>query len=359
MKASAALVALWLAQASTALAADLQLRLYPPQPLIERTRLGQAINFDFEIANQGHRTLELTAVRAAVRDPQGRIVQRLEVNDNGGSPGIATIPNRTWKPGDERTIFNPFHTLASDIPLGRIDFEFLFTDEKKGTLTERMQVRPVAFVQKTQLILPMPGRVLVWDGHDFYAHHRRWEFSNKTLKRLGVVTNPGRYSLDLVIADKDGGHYAGEGNRREDHYSYGTPIVAPAAGTIVAAANDASNEPAEPTPASFAKDPMFAVYGNYVVIDHGNGEFSQLGHLKQGSVKVGVGERVRQGQVIAEAGASGTSLFPHLHYQLVTRAGIDGEGLPPRFGRLSRVLGSKLKPERDVWIDSGDIVEAR
>ena len=358
MKPSAVLLALCFAHATASVAADMQLRLYPAQPLIERTRLGQAINFDFEMTNGGDRTLELTTIRAAVRDPKGRIVQRLEVNDNGALPGIHTIPIRTWKPGEARTIFNPFHTLAPDVPLGSIDFEFLFKDEKKEELTERTQVRPASYTQKTDLILPMPGRVLVWDGHDFYAHHRRFDFSTRLMKRFGIVTNPGRYSLDLVIADEDGRFYSGESDKRENYPSYGTTIVAPGAGTIVAAMNDAPNEPAEPTPESFTKDPMFAIYGNYIVIDHGNGEFSQLGHLKNGSVTVRAGQRVRQGEVIAQAGASGTSLFPHLHYQLVTRPGMDGEGLPLRFSKLARVLGSELKSEVKAWIDTGDIVES-
>ena len=93
------------------------------------------------------------------------------------------------------------------------------------------------------------------------------------------------------------------------------------------------------------------------MIDHGNGEFSQLGHLKQGSVVVKPGDRVRQGQRIAQAGQSGTSLFPHLHYQLVTRPGIDGEGLPPRFDKVTRVVGTARRHDDGAWIDSGDIFE--
>ena len=298
-------------------------------------------------------------VRAFVRDPAGKVVQRLEVNDNGPLPGIGTIPDRVWKPGDSRTLFNPFHTLASDIPLSRIDFELLFKDEKGEVATERMQVRPVPYVQKTRLILPMPGRVLVWDGHDFYSHHRRWDFSNVGLRNLGFVTNPARYSLDLVAIDDEARLFSGRGQSRNDYFSNGATIVAPAAGRIVAAVSDASDDPAEPTRESFAKDPLFAIYGNYLVIDHGNGEFSQLGHLKKGSLTVGVGDQVRQGQPIAQAGASGTSLFPHLHYQLVTRPGVDGEGLPPRFFGLSRVGGSRDTAATDIWIDSGDIVIAQ
>lgn len=359
MRAGSAFAAIFLTHASAALAADMAVQLHPTIPLIERTRLGQAINFDFEMTNAGPHILELVAVRAFVHDPAGTVVQRLEVNDNGSLAGIDTVPNRIWKPGESRTIFNPFHTLASDIRIGRIDFEFLFKDEREGIVTERRQVQPAPYAQKTRLILPMQGRVLVWDGHDFYSHHRRWDFSNKVLRGLGLITNPARYSLDLVAVDDEARLFRGQGETREDYYSHGATIVAPAAGTVVAAAADASDKPAEPTGESLANDPMFAIYGNYIVIDHGNGEFSQLGHLKKGSLTVRVGDQVRQAQPIAQAGASGTSLFPHLHYQLVTRPGVDGEGLPPRFAGLVRVGAAPDTSAADIWIDSGDIVDAR
>lgn len=336
-----------------------EVRQYPADPLIERTELGQAINFDFEITNSGQEDLQLTAVRAAVRDPGGAIVKRLEVNDNGGEPGIQTLSHRDWKPGESHTIFNPFHTLANDVALGRIDFELLFARPDKQIVTKRVTVNPIAYAPRTRLRVPLQGRVLVWDGHDFYAHHRRWDFSHPTVKAMGIVTNAGRYSLDLVAADADGRFFAGEGKKREDYFSYGHAVVAPAGGTVVAAASNASNEPAEPTRESFRKDPMFAVFGNYVVIDHGNGEYSQIGHLKQGSVRVKPGQKVTAGQVIAEAGASGTSLFPHVHYQLVNRPGLDGEGLPAYFVGVTRILGGRKQAVPLTAIDSGDIVEAR
>lgn len=354
---SSLLLALMLVQAAPAAEDGLSHKVYPSQPLIQRTRLGQAINFDVEVTNSGTKSLELTAIRAAVRDPRGLIVQRLEVNDNGSAPGIHTVPTRAWKPGEAHTIFNPFHTLAADVPLGRIDYEFIFRDDKKETVTETVQITPAPYAHKTSLIVPMPGRVLVWDGHDFYSHHRRWNFSHPMTKKMGLLTHPSRYSFDFVIADADGGFHRPNANEPEDYFSLGAIIVAPGDGTVVSMMNDAPDEPADPTPQSFASDPMFAIYGNYIVIDHGNGEFSQLGHLKKGSVRVRVGEHVRQGKAIAQAGASGTSLFPHLHYQLATRPGINGEGLPVYFDNVVRVLGGTKKPGARVWIDTGDIVE--
>ena len=346
--------------ATAALAAPaLEIRQYPDAPLIERTRLGRAINFDFELHNPTELEFELFTIRAAVRDADGAIAQRLEINDGGGQPGIRTLPHRIWKPGEVHTIYNPFHTLPADVPIGRIDFELLFRGPDKQVVTERVTVRPSAYRTRTRLRVPLTGRVLVWDGHDFYAHHRRWDFSHPAVRRMGLLTNPGRYSLDLVVADADGAFFAGTGEGKEDNFSFGHPVIAPAAGVVVAAASHASNEPAEPTRESFAKDPMFAIYGNYVVIDHGNGEFSQIGHLKQGSVTVKPGDRVAAGQTIGAAGASGTSLFPHVHYQLVTRPGVDGEGLPAYFDGVTLVLGKKRQAMKRTAIDSGDIVETR
>ena len=42
--------------------------------------------------------------------------------------------------------------------------------------------------------------------------------------------------------------------------------------------------------------------GNYVVLDHGNGEFSYFAHMSPGSVRVKKGEHVQQGQQIGEIG---------------------------------------------------------
>ncbi len=51
-------------------------------------------------------------------------------------------------------------------------------------------------------------------------------------------------------------------------------------------------------------------------------------HLKQNSLKVKLDDKVKQGDVIAECGNSGTGLIPHVHYQLQK---ISGVGLPAQF----------------------------
>jgi len=347
-----------LAAATASAASSVDIRLYPPRPLIEVTRLGQALNFDLEVRNMTKAVLELTAIRALVRDASGAVVQRLEVNDNGIAPGIETIPVRTWQPGESHTICNPFDTLGPDVPVSGIEYELLFKTPDGRAVTQKVVAEPRRYHAGTDLIMPLAGRVLVWDGHDFLSHHRRWDFSNPASRALGITTNASRYAFDFVVADRDGAFFTGDGQKREDYPGYGSPVLAPAAGTVVRMFGAAPNAAASMTAAGYRQDALRAVFGNYIVIDHGNGEYSQLGHLKQGSVKVRVGDKVTAGQVIAQVGASGTSLFPHLHYQLVDKPGLDGEGLPAAFTGVTRAGAMRQQRITRTWIDSGDIVES-
>jgi murein DD-endopeptidase MepM/ murein hydrolase activator NlpD len=100
------------------------------------------------------------------------------------------------------------------------------------------------------------------------------------------------------------------------------------------------------------------VFGNYVIIDHQNGEFSCFAHLQQGSIQVRKDQEVQQGQVIASIGASGSSLFPHLHYELRNGLGArEVDGLPSYFHGFRRILGANSIHVKFGQIDTGDILE--
>jgi murein DD-endopeptidase MepM/ murein hydrolase activator NlpD len=77
----------------------------------------------------------------------------------------------------------------------------------------------------------------------------------------------------------------------------GRPVVAAAAGTVVTAVVG-RNKPS---------------YGQYVVIDHGNGESSLYGHLD--SELVTVGQVVQAGTQLGTVGETGNASGPHLHFE--------------------------------------------
>lgn len=54
-------------------------------------------------------------------------------------------------------------------------------------------------------------------------------------------------------------------------------------------------------------------YGNYVMIDHGNGKMTIYGHLSK--VNVSNHQKVKRGETIGSVGSSGWSTGPHLHYE--------------------------------------------
>jgi murein DD-endopeptidase MepM/ murein hydrolase activator NlpD len=302
--------------------------------------------------------LELRVVQLAVRDAGGALIAQLELNDNGIQPGITIVPNRKIAPGAQLTLFNPFHTLAAQWPLASLDYTFRFGDEKEGEVVEKVHVVPKAYATRTKLRLPLDGRLLVWDGHDFYSHHRRFDFDHPVAVQINFNSNAARYSYDFTVVDADGKRYRGDGARYEDHFSYGRPVLAPGDGTVAAIADKVA-EGNDGFSIESVRSNGMVIFGNYIVIDHGNGEFSHLGHLKPVSLRVAVGEKVRAGQQIAQVGTSGSSLFPHLHYELATSAGTEGEGLPSQFVDFDRVLGATRARADGMSPDSGDIVEAR
>lgn len=66
-------------------------------------------------------------------------------------------------------------------------------------------------------------------------------------------------------------------------------------------------------------------YGNYVMIDHGDGTASVYAHMYNGSIAVKNGDKVKQGQKLGMMGSSGSSTGSHLHFEIR----INGERVDP------------------------------
>jgi len=67
-------------------------------------------------------------------------------------------------------------------------------------------------------------------------------------------------------------------------------------------------------------------YGNYVVIQHSDGNYTLYAHLHADTITVSAGDSVEQGQVIGKMGTSGNSTGTHLHFE-VRKGGMDKSAL--------------------------------
>lgn len=211
-------------------------------------------------------------------------------------------------------------------------------------------------VSKTVFRFPMKGQWFSAVGPTPHTGHR-WAL-------------PEEFAFDIVRLGDGTRSYRGAGTAFEDYYAYGADILAAADGKVVAVKTDIPEDPAtlrQPgeTVAAYSErtgayqmqlvmTDIDSIGGNYVAIDHGNGEFSIYAHLKSGSVNVKVGDVVKAGHVIGKLGSSGNSTEPHLHFQVCDRPEpLDCAGIPVNFTGIELPYADYARP-----LQSGDIVIA-
>jgi hypothetical protein len=156
----------------------------------------------------------------------------------------------------------------------------------------------------------------------------------------GRARIPARFAIDWVRLENDGTHARGDKSQIANWHGYGAEALAVADGAVVEAKDDIAENPClscgPQTPI-----PLENVSGNFVCLDLGGGRYAFYEHLKRGSVRVKVGERVKSGQVIGLLGNSGgSSSGPHLHFHVAdAQSELAGDGLPYVF-RGFKVVGA-------------------
>lgn len=334
-------------------------RIFPVRPIAERGAAGESLNFDIILRNAHAFPIELSELEVAYLDAGGAVLISRRVDGNGGVPSIATLGERAIPAGGEALFFNPFPSPPPDVRAHRVRVRARFGrvegQERVPDLTAEAEINRQG--RPRLLSFPLTGRVLVWDGHDALSHHRRWNYAHPFLRSLGFASNAMRYSYDFVPVDENGNMTRGRHRTVEDYFGWGAPIRATAAGRIAAVVSDRPDDGSF-DPAESNANPN-ALLGNHVVIDHGDGSFSIFAHVRQNSVRVQAGQQVEAGETIAEIGSSGSSLFPHLHYQLVDAPTMRGEGLPSYFRGISLRRGQIARPVPFGRVDSGDVVVSR
>jgi hypothetical protein len=145
------------------------------------------------------------------------------------------------------------------------------------------------------------------------------------------------YGVDIVAMTQFG--TTSDGVRPADPKRYaifGRQIYAPCTGSVVTLSND---RPDLAVPAVDSK----IMEGNHIRL-RCNGVEVVMAHLKQGSVKVVIGQWAKVGQVIGAVGNSGMSDEPHLHIHAQT----PGTAAAPFSGRpVAMLLGHRFLARND------------
>jgi hypothetical protein len=348
----------------------------PSVPLIEKDKFGQYLNFDIILKNQTPHVLDISAIEVSVIDNSEKLVFRKTINRNGHPPGIETIGTTVINPGQTISIFNPFYTFSADVSIHKLMYKFFFnysdTHQQKEVNKQRLpidfdlsvvkMILPNLYKDKANFCLPLKGKIIVWDGHDFYSHHRRFTIGLTAQNNKGIKANSNRYAYDFVSIDENGNMYKYSPFKKQNWYVFGKPVYAPASGTVIESQNTIPDNEfigkiikSPDLPGN--KDPYGM--GNHVIIDHGNGEYSVLLHMEKGSIRVKTGQMIIKGQQIGNVGFSGDAIFPHMHYTVMR--GVKefiAEGIPSYFNNYKLYRGSNVTDVKNGRIDSGDIIES-
>jgi murein DD-endopeptidase MepM/ murein hydrolase activator NlpD len=267
------------------------------------------------------------------------------------NPGERLSADATLDPG-EAYLNTSFYVSANALP----DSARVIVEGPRGDLGH-VDIPVSRYASPIVYRAPVNGRWFVVASGDASQHHR-WVISSE-------------YALDLARMNADMRTYTGDGTHLTDYITFGQPILAAADGVVVATRNDRADNVAmlrqpgeafdaymqrvvEMQQATMMQGGFDAIAGNYVLIRHANGEHSLYAHLREGSVRVAVGDSVAAGVQIAEAGSSGNSTEPHLHFQIIDGPDLNAaRGLPITF--------TGLRPE---WVSienrhlrSGDLME--
>ena len=96
-------------------------------------------------------------------------------------------------------------------------------------------------------------------------------------------------------------------------------------------------------------------YGNYVLLDHGNGYQTLYGHMEYGSVHLNIGDKVSRSEVIGYMGNTGESFGAHLHFEVRH----NGNRIDPYPFINSDLPNTHEEPEKDIDTLAHEVIEGK
>ncbi|HEX7122515.1 MAG TPA: M23 family metallopeptidase, partial [Gemmatimonadaceae bacterium] len=300
-------------------------------PAIVRVAGRDHLVYELHITNFGRSDFALG--RIVVEDPAAG-ARIAEVSDAGlrsrlGRPGApASLPDKRIIAPGMRAVVYWWLPLPEQQPLPRrvrhvISGEVVTPQGRRPLLVSGAE----SDVQRDRpLVLAPPLRGGPWVAlYDplLMGGHRTAIYAVNGKARI-----PARFAVDFVRLHNDGTHAEGDRGQIANWHGYGADVLAVADATVIDARDDIPESPS--IDSARRPVPLENASGNFVTLDLGGGRFAFYEHLRHGSIRVKVGDRVKAGDVLAQLGNSGSSSSgPHLHFHIAdAREELAGEGTP-------------------------------
>ncbi len=241
----------------------------------------------------------------------------------------AFVGNTSISQGQKIGIIGHFFSLLDQRPSSLLVEVYFEYDGKLSFSKKAFPLRE--YNSKNRYIFPIKGNVACFSGPAGGCGHHRDVTSQE-------------FGYDLLPLDDKCQLMCGKGTKNINYVGFNREVIAPSGGTIITINDGASeNIKTGKTPKltiNKIKKMGFvhALSGNVVVIKHLNNEYSFMGHLANGSIRVKIGQKVKKGEIVAAIGNTGNSTAPHLHYHLMDGPDLlSARSLPVHFTNIHHI----------------------
>lgn len=170
-----------------------------------------------------------------------------------------------------------------------------------------------------------------------------------TLAVDGTIRVPERFAIDFIRLNPDDRLFEGLLTDLGSYAYFGTRIHSATAGTVVRVRDGLPEQVPGALPAGST---IQNAAGNHVVVRISRDRYALYAHMKTGSTRVKIGDKVRAGTVLGLLGNSGNASAPHLHFQIMdSPSPIQSNGLPFTFRSFT---GQGFVTDPNGMVEGGD-----